>query len=149
MKRFRLGEKVVASGKLVKAPINQVVVTQIENAVLNHGITATSKKYNVDMFWKAKEGIIVGARSIADTRVHYCEHDLVSGKHYVTKTKRKKVFLVATDMRGMFYVPEELLMNAEEYYELVDELEEEDVLFDDEDDFDMLDDDFDGDEDLL
>lgn len=148
MGQFKLGERVVVSGKFVKVPVDPSVVAQIENAVLNHDITATSKKYKLELFDSVREGIIVGTRSIANTRSHYCQIDELGKKHYLTKTSKKKVFLVATDMRGILYVPEMAIWNSEDYYALTDELDEaEDLLVDD--DLDLLEDDFNDDEELF
>jgi hypothetical protein len=149
---YKLGEKVLVRGQLVKREVNPSVIAQVENAVINHGITATSKKYDTKefAFGKSKEGIIVGVRSIADIREHYAVRE-----EYVTKTTRKKVYLVATNLRGLIYVPFELATSISEIDRICREyaiLELEEELFGAEEfdfDEDFLDEmDMDDDDDL-
>ncbi len=141
---YKLGEKVLVRGKLVKRSFDPAHISDVTNAVLKLGITAISKKYEVKEFefGKSKEGIIVGVRSVADTRYHYAKN-FGGNKSYITKTTRKQVYLIATDLKGLIYVPFELVTSVKEIDRLCKVETRLELLDDDEIDWDELDDDFD------
>lgn len=146
---YKLGERVLVRGKLVKRSFDPVHISEVTDAVLNLGVTAKSEKYEVKEFemGKAKYGVVVGVRSVVDTRYHYAEKCEFTGKpRFVTKTTRKQVYLIATDLKGLLYAPFELVMSKNE----IDRFCREEALLelDDEIDLDELDD-FDGFEDDL
>ena len=139
MKKFKLGQEVIVAGKYVKASVNWKMVNEVESAVIQHGITAVSSKYECKMFESPKRGIVVGIRSIGNARVH-SPWLIGDGKTVCSTTTQKSgVYLVATNLRGLMYVPVEMIAE----YPVEQDFSEED--FDDDFDLSELEDDDDDD----
>lgn len=132
MKKFTLGQEVVFSGRLRKKFVSRNAVEEMKHEILATGQPVASQKYKVIPFGTVKRGIVVGMRSIVGSRLHYL--DTTFGRPTVeTKTMRQPAVIVATDLRGLCYVPLDMVMDYEEY---------ESVDFDDfDDEFDFDDDD--------
>lgn len=104
--RFELGQAVEITGQLVAQNVTVEMVDRVEARIKATGVPEVSRKYRVSKFDYPKQGVIVGIRNVAGDRIHYLEQ--VSGE-VATRTKRQAVYLVATDMRGLVYVPVEMV----------------------------------------
>ncbi|MHC8516189.1 hypothetical protein [Sporosarcina sp. ITBMC105] len=104
--KFTLGQAVEIMGQLVAQNVTVDMVDKVEARIKATGVPEVSCKYDVANFDWPRTGVIVGIRSVAGDRIHYLEQ--ISGE-VVTRTKREAVYLVATDMRGLVYVPVELV----------------------------------------
>jgi hypothetical protein len=102
---FKLGEKVKVDGRFVKVDVTRDEVSEMES-IVRSGFETTSNKYETRLFKEAKEGIVVGVRSVVDYREHSLQE---SGECIETKTTRRKVYLVACDLRGIYKVPADLI----------------------------------------
>lgn len=152
-KQFTLGQEVAITGRLVINPVSPAEVDEVEARIKASGQPESSNKYSVEKFEHQKVGIIAGIRSIVGSRIHYLD----SNGQVVTKTTRQPAYLVATDMRGLCYVPLEMVSKTKDWKDLLSEEFGEYAakhshhgccVCDDDDDFD-LDDDFDEFEDEL
>lgn len=108
---FKLGQKVVVTGRYEKVSTTPREVEEMQ-ALVKRGCNVLSSKYELSRFEKAKHGIIVGKRSIGIKRRHYQEYGAV----ITDVIKWKPVYLIATDMRGLFYAPEEEIEGLGEDY---------------------------------
>lgn len=122
MEKFRLGQEVVIGGKFVKKGIPGFEVEKAKMEIRETGISVTSHKYDVENFAEPKAGIVVGIRSIVCSRLHYLDTTASGGKFVDTKTIRQPAVIVATDLRGLYYVPMSLVQDYEEWE--FEELEE-------------------------
>lgn len=138
MEKFKLGQKVVISGKLEKQFLSPHQVEKVKRYIHLTGKPVCSSKYDIVGFSQPREGIVVGLRSIVGSRLHYLDTS-ENTFTVVTKTVRQRVAVVATDLRGLCYVPLFMIQACDDW----DEFEDDD--FDDLDDLDE-DDDFDLDE---
>ncbi|MBP1913257.1 hypothetical protein J2Z23_000189 [Lederbergia galactosidilyticus] len=109
-KQFVLGQEVVIKGRYVINPVSHTEVDEVEARIKVTGQPEASEKYRVESFEVEKHGIITGIRSIVGSRIHYLDHN----GQVVTKTTRQPAYLVATDMRGLCYVPVDMVTVAEE-----------------------------------
>lgn len=137
MEKFMLGQEVVITGKLVKEYLSAYEVEVMKEQIKETGQPAASKKYSVKKFDKPKFGIVVGTRSIVGSRLHYLDTSF-NTPIVSTKTIRQPAVVVATDLRGLYYVPMTMVQDYEEWeFGDLDELDEE---FDFDDELDELDD---------
>lgn len=121
---YALGEKVLVRGQLVKTNISPVAVEQMKQAIVNFGITTTSRKYELKEYelGRSKEGIVVGIRNVVDYREHLSEKSSLDGKPVaITKTIRKPVYLIATNLKGLIYAPINLVTSIREIDEFLKE----------------------------
>ncbi|KRG11558.1 hypothetical protein ACA29_17120 [Lederbergia galactosidilytica] len=116
-KQFVLGQEVVIKGRYVINPVSPAEVDVVEARIKETGEPEASEKYSVEKFECDKSGIIAGVRSIVGGRIHYLDHN----GQVVTKTTRQPAYLVATDMRGLCYVPVDMVTDR---HGLKDEIEE-------------------------
>lgn len=103
---FKLGEKVIVTGRYEKAEVHPQTVDQVVGMVSEMGVTVVSNKYEVNLFDKAKVGFIVGKRTIPTKRKHYRDEGFGWNQVVTKPIKWENVYLVACDMRGLMYVPE-------------------------------------------
>lgn len=143
--KFTLGQAVEITGQYVQKMVTAEMVDKVEARIKASGRPEISRKYNVAKFDHPKQGVVVGIRSIAGERIHYMDP---SHGEVTTKTNRQAAYLIATDMRGLVYVPLDSVdmpktrgeLLRKEFGDWVDR----NVTFDD----DLYDDDFDdGDDD--
>ncbi|UAT30030.1 hypothetical protein K7T73_15945 [Bacillus badius] len=125
---FKLGQEVVISGKFVKAAVSPSEVQETIETIRKTGAVGFSYKYDVERFTEPKHGIVVGVRSIVRSRVHRMVNSAV-GPYYNTETRRQPAYVVATNMRGLYYVPVDMIEDAD-VFELsdIDEFEFDDEL---------------------
>lgn len=120
-KQFTLGQEVAITGRLVINPVSPAEVDEVEARIKASGQPESSNKYSVEKFECQKFGVIAGIRSIVGSRIHYLD----SNGGVTTKTTRQPAYLVATDMRGLCYVPVDMVTDRPGLKDEVEELERE------------------------
>ena len=99
---FQLGEKVYVTGRYEKVMITPPEVDTMKSIINKTGCEIISDRYELKRFDEIKSGIIVGKRTIATKRRNY----RYEGQVLTEVFERETVYLVACDLRGVFYAPE-------------------------------------------
>lgn len=105
-RQYSLGDKITVNGKYVLREQEPWKVEIMRENVLK-GHELSSRKYDVLSFDKPKQGIVVGRRTLGIKRKHISTS---RGFPYTYTSEYETVYLVATDLRGLIYVPEECVL---------------------------------------